>query len=52
MENRELSGTERAFLETGVAANRADMSIEHVLFSGRIPALSELFDLIVETVFV
>ncbi|KAM0197627.1 hypothetical protein ACHAPQ_011749 [Fusarium lateritium] len=52
MENRELSGTERAFLETGVAANRADVSVERVLFSGRIPALSELFDLIVETVFV
>ncbi|CAM1511324.1 Fc.00g088370.m01.CDS01 [Cosmosporella sp. VM-42] len=51
MENRELSGTERAFLETGVAAQKVDVSAERVLFSGRIPALSELFDLIVETIF-
>ncbi|TVY72499.1 E3 ubiquitin-protein ligase [Fusarium oxysporum f. sp. cubense] len=52
MENRELSGTERAFLETGVAANRMDVSVERVLFSGRIPALSEVLDLVVETLFV
>ncbi|KAH7165576.1 hypothetical protein EDB81DRAFT_779697 [Dactylonectria macrodidyma] len=52
MENRELSGTERAFLETGVAAHRGDVSVERILVSGRIPALSELFDVIVETVFI
>ncbi|KPM34962.1 hypothetical protein AK830_g11614 [Neonectria ditissima] len=52
MENRELSGTERAFLETGVAAQRGDVSVERVLFSGRIPALSELFDVILETIFI
>ncbi|KAF7558393.1 hypothetical protein G7046_g5769 [Stylonectria norvegica] len=52
MENRELSGTERAFLETGVAAQKGDVSVERVLLSGKIPALSELFDLIVENIFV
>ncbi|KAH6996412.1 hypothetical protein BKA56DRAFT_571405 [Ilyonectria sp. MPI-CAGE-AT-0026] len=52
MENRELSGTERAFLETGVAAQRGDVSVERILVSGRIPALSELFDVIVETIFI
>lgn len=51
-ENRELSGTERAFLETGVAAQRGDVSVERILVSGRIPALSELFDVIVETIFI
>lgn len=52
MENRDLSGTERAFLETGVAAQKPDGSVERVLFSGRIPTLPEVFDLIVETIFV
>lgn len=52
MENRELSGTERAFLETGVAAQRGDVSVERILVSGRIPALSELFDVIMETIFI
>lgn len=52
MENRELSGTERAFLEPGVAAQNATVGLERVLFSGRIPALAEVFDVIVEIIFV
>ncbi|KAH6895374.1 hypothetical protein B0T10DRAFT_477772 [Thelonectria olida] len=52
MENRELSGTERAFLETGVAGQRSDMGVERVLFSGRLPTLGEVFDVIAETIFI
>jgi hypothetical protein len=52
MENRELSGTERAFLETGVAGQRSDMSVERVLFSGRLPTIGEVFDVITETIFI
>ncbi|KAI5463217.1 hypothetical protein BGZ63DRAFT_380840 [Mariannaea sp. PMI_226] len=52
MENRELSGTERAFLETGIAGQQNDMSVERVLFSGRLPKLSEMFDAITETIFI
>lgn len=51
-ENRDLSGTERAFLETGVAGQNRDMGVERVLLSGRVPSMPEVLDMIVEMIFV
>jgi len=51
-EDRDLSAAERAFLETGVAAagrgSCARRSLESVFFGGRWPAMSEVFDILVE----
>ncbi|TPX08431.1 uncharacterized protein E0L32_010048 [Thyridium curvatum] len=56
MEQRELSGSERAFLETGVAAKKGpgggEQGFEGAIFRGRIPTVAELCDLVIETVFV
>jgi hypothetical protein len=53
MEKRDLSVTEKAFLETGVAANaRGARTVENVLLRGRWPCLSEVFDVLVENIFV
>lgn len=54
-EDRDLSAAEKAFLETGVAAGSrrrgSPRSIESLLFSGRWPALPEVFDVLVENFF-
>lgn len=53
MEKRDLSVTERAFLETGVAANvKGARTVENVLLRGHWPRLSEVFDVLVENIFV
>jgi hypothetical protein len=52
MEKRELSGAEVAFLETGIAARKSEVSVERILFQGRLPTLAEICDLVVENVFV
>lgn len=43
-ENRELSGAEMAFLETGVAVKRNDQGVEAALVNGRFPTIRELCD--------
>ena len=52
MENRDLSGSERAFLETGVATRQADVSVGRLFLSGTRPTIPELFDFVVETIYV
>ena len=51
MERRELSGAERAFLETGVAVQKRDMGIETALYRGRLPSVADVCDFVVENVF-
>lgn len=51
MEKRELSGTERAFLETGVAQRDSAGGVERVVFGGRLPSVGEVFDVMTETIF-
>lgn len=52
MESRELSGSERAFLETGVATLRANSHVDRMISRGKIPTIGELLDLMTETLFV
>lgn len=52
MENRDLSGAEKAFLATGVASGRDNTSIESMILSGRLPTLAQVLDGVVETIFV
>ncbi|KAL6860231.1 hypothetical protein ACO1O0_004257 [Amphichorda felina] len=52
MEHRDLSGTEKAFLETGVASGREDSSVEYMILHGRLPTLAQVFDGLVESIFV
>jgi hypothetical protein len=47
-ENRELSGSERAFLETGVASKRADTWVKRLVSGGEIPSFETVLDSIVE----
>lgn len=50
-ENRELSGAEMAFLETGIAVKRNDKGIEAALVNGRFPTIKEVCDAIVGNFF-
>lgn len=50
-ENRELSGAEMAFLESGVAVKKKDQGFEAALVRGRIPSVAEACDMIVGTLF-
>lgn len=53
MERRELSGAEKAFLETGLASQPRRRGVGDVVLSqGRWPTLDEVCDLIVENLFV
>lgn len=51
-ENRELSGSEKAYLETGVAVRREDMSVDRMIFRGKLPSTGEILDVVVEAIFV
>lgn len=51
-EQRELSGAEKAFLETGVASQPATRGVYAALRRGRWPTLAEFCDLIVEKLLV
>lgn len=51
-ENRELSGAEMAFLETGVAVKRRDQGLEAALFNRRLPTIAEACDMVVGNLFV
>lgn len=50
MEDRELSGAEKAFLETGIAVQRR-WCVQSVLREGRWPTIAEVFDFVVEHVY-
>lgn len=50
-EQRELSGAEMAFLETGVAVKRRDHGLESIVIHGRIPTLAEVCDTVVGNLF-
>ncbi|GAB1316711.1 hypothetical protein MFIFM68171_06921 [Madurella fahalii] len=52
MERRELSGAEKAFLETGVASQPGTRAFEMALHRGRWPTLTEVCDVILENVLV
>ncbi|ROW09725.1 hypothetical protein VMCG_02231 [Cytospora schulzeri] len=49
VENRELSGAEMAFLETGVAVK--NRGVEAALTSGRIPTIAEVCEMVVGNIF-
>jgi hypothetical protein len=51
-ENRDLSGAERDFVETGVARKKRDSPLGKVFYSGKCPSLADCFDVVVETIFV
>ncbi|KAF3767396.1 hypothetical protein M406DRAFT_345427 [Cryphonectria parasitica EP155] len=51
MENRDLSGAEMAFLETGVAVKGKDQGLEAALVHGRLPTIAEICDMIVGNLF-
>ena len=51
-ENRELSGSEKAYLETGVATRRKDITVDRMILRGKLPSLGEILDVVVETIFV
>lgn len=50
-ENRELSGAEMAFLETGVAVKKKDHIVEAALVHGKFPTVAEVCDMIVGHLF-
>ncbi|KAI0132252.1 hypothetical protein BJ170DRAFT_613095 [Xylariales sp. AK1849] len=50
-ERRELSGAERAYLETGVATKRDDI-VSRLVSGGKMPTTDEMCDWIVESLFV
>ncbi|PSS02335.1 hypothetical protein BD289DRAFT_359891 [Coniella lustricola] len=52
MENRDLSGAEMAFLETGVAIKRKDQGLEAALLRRRLPTSAEIFDMVISNLFV
>lgn len=52
MENRDLSGKEKAFLETGIASQRTETGVERIFTGGRIPTLAQVLDCFVESIFV
>ncbi|KAK3353641.1 hypothetical protein B0T25DRAFT_218638 [Lasiosphaeria hispida] len=51
-EKRDLSGAEKAFLETGLAVQSGQKSIELALRGGRLPTFAEVCDFFVELVLV
>jgi hypothetical protein len=51
-ENRDLSGAEKSFLETGFASRESNAMFERVFSGGRVPTMAELFDIFVESIFV
>ncbi|KND87889.1 E3 ubiquitin-protein ligase [Tolypocladium ophioglossoides CBS 100239] len=52
MEKRDLSGAEKAYLETGVATRKANVSVRRVFSGGNAPTFADLLDLVVELLFV
>lgn len=50
LEARELSGAERAFLQTGMASLPASRRVDALLKDGQCPTLAEICDLMVESV--
>jgi hypothetical protein len=50
-EKRDLSGAEKAYLETGVASRGLNSRIDQLLTSGTSPTLPELLDLLVDAVY-
>ncbi|KYK59527.1 RING finger protein [Drechmeria coniospora] len=51
-EQRDLSGAEKAFVETGVAVRAPDISLGRLFSRGRVPTLADVLDLAVEILFV
>lgn len=50
-ENRELSGAEMAFLESGVAVKKRDQGFEAAIVRGRVPSMAEACDMIIGNLF-
>ncbi|KOS17898.1 E3 ubiquitin-protein ligase [Escovopsis weberi] len=51
LEKRDLSNQEKAFLQTGIASRTRGISLEGVVAVTRLSSWAEIFDLIVETIF-
>lgn len=51
LEKRDLSGSEKAYLETGVASSQANVSAGRLFLSGKRPTVPDLLDYVVETLF-
>ncbi|OAQ63091.1 ring finger protein (Zin) [Pochonia chlamydosporia 170] len=51
-EKRELSGAEKAYLETGVASRGVSARIDQFMTSGSSPTLPEILDLLVDTIYI
>ncbi|KFA62510.1 hypothetical protein S40285_05587 [Stachybotrys chlorohalonatus IBT 40285] len=51
-EKRDLSGAEKSFLETGYATRTAEISLQGMLSGGGFPTVPQLFDIIIDTIFV
>ncbi|KAK2590210.1 hypothetical protein QQS21_012113 [Conoideocrella luteorostrata] len=51
MEQRELSGAEKAYLETGVASHGVHSRIDHFLTSSTSPNLPDFLDIIAEAIY-
>lgn len=47
-ENRELSGAEKTYLETGMTVDMGPRSLDGVWRHGRLPSVNEIFDILVE----
>ncbi|KAG5931936.1 hypothetical protein E4U53_001545 [Claviceps sorghi] len=50
-EQRELSGAEKAYLETGVASRGLHSTMEHLLAGGMLPNWPDLLDMIAEAIY-
>jgi hypothetical protein len=50
-EKRELSGTDRAFLDTGIATCSRVVSVETLISRRRLPTVGEVLDIVLDTVF-
>jgi hypothetical protein len=51
-ERRELTGSERAFLDTGFAAGKDYASLERLFSRGELPKMSDIFDVVIETLLI
>lgn len=52
LEKRNLSGSEKAFLATGYASNNEHVSLTMLLARGTMPTWAEVFDLVMETIYI
>lgn len=52
LEKRNLSGSDKAFLATGYASSSNSAGVRRMVARGRMPTWAEMFDLIMETIYI